>query len=53
LQGAEEDEEKCLDTMSCPPWKNGQDPCTLEPQAWGPPSRCLQGHLLWKTFPWI
>ncbi|XP_077832528.1 nectin-2 isoform X2 [Macaca mulatta] len=44
---------KCLDTMNCPLWKSGQDPCTLEPQAWDPPSRCLQGHLLWKTFPWI
>ncbi|XP_013850363.1 nectin-2 isoform X3 [Sus scrofa] len=44
---------KCLDTMSCPPWKSGQGPCCLGPQAWGPPSWCPQGHLLRRGFPWI
>ncbi|VFV36226.1 poliovirus receptor-related protein [Lynx pardinus] len=42
----------CLDIMSCPPWKRGQGPCSWRLQAWGHPSWCLQGHLLWRGFPW-
>ncbi|XP_036690450.1 nectin-2 isoform X3 [Balaenoptera musculus] len=44
---------KCLDTMSFPPWKNGQGPCSWGPRTWGPPCWCLQGRLLWRGFPWI